>query len=213
MSQNNGKTGGVLLRAVMMCVIGCISIAGAMAETYVLDMYQKADDPAGRKFRTAKAAIEALRDGTKSEPTILIVKPGVYWLDDPDDPEVRRPKEGDNGIPYAATLKASNLVIRGEEGAADRTIFAVNRGQTQGAVGNYTMLKVTGSDIRVENVTFGNYCNVDLVYKSNPRQKKRGDSAGTDSHLPRIRQTTFQELQLRQPAEPMSVRRGEEDAV
>ena len=168
MSQNKGKTGGVLLRAVMMCVIGCISIAGAMAETYVLDMYQKADDPAGRKFRTAKAAIEALRDGTKSEPTILIVKPGVYWLDDPDDPEVRRPKEGDNGIPYAATLKASNLVIRGEEGAADRTIFAVNRGQTQGAVGNYTMLKVTGSDIRVENVTFGNYCNVDLVYKSNP---------------------------------------------
>lgn len=111
-------------------------------------------------------AVEALRatDGLSS--AVIIVSPGVYWLDDPDDPSVR--SMPDNSIPYAVTLTCDTLEIRATDPDPVNTVFAVNRGQTRGAVGNYTMLHFLGKSLTVKNMTLGNYCNVDLVYPRNP---------------------------------------------
>lgn len=105
----------------------------------------------------------------------LLVAPSVYWLDDPDDPEVRKDK---GGTPYAVKIECESLSIIGLSKSPDNIVFAINRGQTQGAVGNFTMFHFAGTSLTTENITYGNYCNVDLEYKRNPsfNCKKRKDA-------------------------------------
>lgn len=97
----------------------------------------------------------------------LTVSPGVYWLDNPDDPDVRMNPNGE-GTPYAVRINCEKLRIIGTDSDASHTVFAVNRGQTQGAIGNFTMILFRGKRLYTENITYGNYCNVDLVYDLNP---------------------------------------------
>lgn len=116
-------------------------------------------------------AVEALKAANAYSSVILEVAPGVYWLDDPDDPTVR--KMDDNSIPYAVTVTCDTLVIRATDTDPRNTVFAVNRGQTRGALGNYTMLHFTGRSLSVSNMTLGNYCNVDLVYQRDPSKNRQ----------------------------------------
>ncbi len=100
--------------------------------------------------------------------TEICIEPSVYWIDDPDDPAIRVsniPRES----PFGLKVKVDRLRLIGLSADPDDVILACNRGQTQGSDGNFTMLHFTGSDIQAENLTFGNYCNVDLVYKRNPK--------------------------------------------
>lgn len=105
----------------------------------------------------------------------LLVAPSVYWLDNPDDPDVRVDKDG---IPYAIKIKCESLNIIGLADNPEDVVFAVNRGQTQGAIGNFTMFHFDGKSLQIENLTFGNYCNTDLIYNRNPQynRKKRKDA-------------------------------------
>lgn len=126
-------------------------------------------------------ALKSLPAGTQEEPTVLNIAPGVYWIDDPDDPAIRRASEvaqgrGD-GTPYGVIVDCDHLHLRGLVTDAHDVVLACNRGQTQGALGNYTMMLIHGNGLQAENITFGNYCNVDLVYprdttQNRPRRKK-----------------------------------------
>lgn len=125
-------------------------------------------------FRSLRDALRAAED----KPGItLYIAPGVYWIDNPDDDDVRQPLPGEN-IPYGMKLKVNNLRLIGLTTHPQEVIIASNRGQTLGAVGNFTMLHFDGDDIHVENLTFGNYCNVDLVYPLNEKlnRKKRSET-------------------------------------
>lgn len=104
---------------------------------------------------------------TDSSPLTINIAPSVYWIDDPDDPAVRNPKKGSN-TPFGMELTLSHLRLIGLSDNPEDVVIACNRGQTQGANGNFTMFHITGEDIQVENLTLGNYCNVDLVYPLNP---------------------------------------------
>lgn len=117
------------------------------------------------------------------------IAPGVYWLDDPDDPAVRK---SDGGTLGACTVRCNSLTLKGIDDNPQNTVLAVNRGQTQGAIGNFTMFIFFCKNIHAENLTFGNYCNVDLDYPLNPSlsRKKRAEAivqaqlalcSGTDS--------------------------------
>jgi len=119
-------------------------------------------------FRSLKEALRA----AEKQPVTLYIAPGVYWLDDPDDSDIRRPLPGEN-IPYGMKLKISNLRLIGLTDNPEDVVIASNRGQTLGAVGNFTMLHFDGDDIQAENITFGNYCNVDLVYPLNEKLNRR----------------------------------------
>ncbi len=112
-----------------------------------------------------KDPVEAFdRINTNGSDAILLVAPSVYWLDDPDDPDVRTDK---GGTPYAVRIKCASLKIVGLSVNPEDIVFAVNRGQTQGAEGNFTMFHFSGYSLETRNITFGNYCNTDLVYPRN----------------------------------------------
>jgi hypothetical protein len=57
-------------------------------------------------------------------------------------------------------------------------VMASNRGQTIGAKGNFTMFRISGQGTSAENITFGNYCNIDLDYPLKPElnRKKRASA-------------------------------------
>lgn len=125
-------------------------------------------------FRTVAEALRYL-DG-KGNATIYI-EPYVYWLNDPDSPAIVQPAPGSN-TPFGMSLKMDNVHMIGLSPNPEDVVLASNRGQTQGANGNFTMLNIKGNGISAENITFGNYCNVDLVYARIPSlsRKKRGDA-------------------------------------
>ncbi len=104
--------------------------------------------------------------------TTIHIAPGVYWIDDPDDSAIRRPEPGEN-TPFGMKVRISRTRLVGEGDSPEDVVLACNRGQTQGADGNFTMLHITGDDIQAENLTFGNFCNVDLDYKRDPRQSRQ----------------------------------------
>ena len=109
--------------------------------------------------------------------TEIYIAPSVYWMDNPDDEAIRKPQPGE-GIPYAIEIKASRLRLIGLGESAEDVVLACNRGQTQGADGNFTMFHFLGSHVEAANITFGNYCNVDLVYpKDRSKDRKRRKDA------------------------------------
>lgn len=117
-------------------------------------------------FNEVREALAALGQYGKSAPAdtiTLSIAPGVYWVDDPDSPEVRRTSSGD-GTPYGFRVECPIVRLEGLSSDAADVVLASNRGQTQGALGNFTMLYFNSESIEARNITFGNYCSVDLDY-------------------------------------------------
>ncbi len=127
-------------------------------------------------FNSVNEAVKHLTDGSEESPMTLYIAPYVYWIDDPDDPSIRIPKEG--GIPFGLEIKCEWLKFYGLDDDPQNVVLASNRGQTMGAKGNFTMFKISGQGTSAENVTFGNYCNIDLIYPLKPGlgRKKRGSA-------------------------------------
>ena len=112
----------------------------------------------------------------------LYIAPGVYWVDDPDTPKV---VTGQNGRePFGMVIRAKKLHFIGLSSDASHIVLASQRGQMQGAVGNFTMFDFWCDTLTVENLTMGNYCNVDLDYPLDLKlsRKKRSDAI-TQAHV------------------------------
>ncbi|MBE7171653.1 MAG: hypothetical protein INR73_13765 [Williamsia sp.] len=117
-------------------------------------------------FNSVNKAAAHLTQGTEAAPMVLYLAPWVYWIDDPDDPAIRTPKEG--ATPYGLVINCEWLRFQGLTNNPENVVLACNRGQTIGAQGNFTMFRFIGQGTRAENLTFGNYCNVDLAYPLKP---------------------------------------------
>lgn len=128
-------------------------------------------------FNSIQEAANHLTDGTEENPMVLYIAPYVYWIDDPDDPEIRVPKEG-RPVPYGMEIACEWLTFRGLNAHPENVVLASNRGQTLGAKGNFTMFRFDGEGTAAENITFGNYCNVDLTYPLKPtlNRKRRANA-------------------------------------
>lgn len=126
-------------------------------------------------YNSVNKAAEDLTDGTEEVPMVLYIAPYVYWIDDPDDPEIRVPKKNEYA-PYGLIIKCEWLRFQGLTEDPQNVVLACNRGQTIGSKGNFTLFKISGQGPSSENVTFGNYCNVDLVYPLKP-ELNRGKRA------------------------------------
>ena len=117
-------------------------------------------------FTSVQEAARHLTPGTSdADRMILYIAPYVYWIDDPDDPTVRISDDGRE--PFGLKINCPWLKIVGLSDHPEHVVLAANRGQAQGAVGNFTMFFFHGDGISLNNVTLGNYCNVDLVYPLN----------------------------------------------
>ena len=145
-----------------------------------------ADDEAVAKspflFRDIREAMSQLTDGTPDDPMVVYIAPYVYWIDDPDDPTIR---VGENGHePIGLTVRCQNLHLIGLADNPRDVVLAAQRGQTQGAIGNFTMLDFYGDGLEVSNLTMGNFCNVDLEYPLNPKLgRNKRSSAITQAHV------------------------------
>ncbi|MBR6182451.1 MAG: hypothetical protein IKQ77_14740 [Prevotella sp.] len=133
-------------------------------------------------FNDFKTAVGQLADGTEEEPMVLYIAPYVYWVDDPDDPRVA---VGENGRePFGMTVRCQNLHLVGLAEDPRDVVLASQRGQTQGAVGNFTMLDFHGDGLMVSHLTMGNFCNVDLEYPLLPSLGRKKRSATiTQAHV------------------------------
>ena len=124
-------------------------------------------------FNSINEAAKHLTNGTEESPMVLYIAPYVYWIDDPDDPEIRLPDS--SGTPYGLIIECEWLRFFGLTENAGNVVLACNRGQTMGSRGNFTLFKFIGQGTGSENLTFGNYCNVDLDFPLKPAlsRKKR----------------------------------------
>ena len=133
-------------------------------------------------FNSFNKAAANFSAGTEAEPMKVYLAPYVYWIDDPDDPAIRVGKDGRE--PFGLVVKCPYLHIIGLNSHPENTVLASSRGQTQGAVGNFTMFDFWGDGLLVKDLTMGNFCNVDLEYplkKELSRKKKM--SAITQAHV------------------------------
>lgn len=154
-------------------------------------------------FNSVNKAAAQLTHGTEAAPMMLYLAPWVYWIDDPDDPAVRTPKEGTT--PYGLVINCEWLHFQGLTDNPENVVLACNRGQTIGAQGNFTMFRFIGQGTRAENLTFGNYCNVDLVYPLKPALGRASICHRTGAADPlQRRQDRGAQHALYQPAEPLS---------
>ena len=132
-------------------------------------------------YNSFAEAAKHLTDGTDESPMRIYIAPSVYWIDDPDDPYIR----GSRGErPFGMVVRCPYLELIGLNPAADAVVLASQRGQTQGAIGNFTMFDLHGDGMRFENLTMGNFCNVDLDYRLDPAQSRpKRMSAITQAHV------------------------------
>lgn len=119
-------------------------------------------------YNSLNEASKHLTNGTETAPMVLYIAPWVYWIDNPDDPQIRQPKI-DAKAPIGLEISCEWLKFQGLSDDPQNVVLACNRGQTIGANGNFTMLDIKGEGTSAENITFGNYCNIDLVYPLNPK--------------------------------------------
>ena len=128
-------------------------------------------------FKNFQKAVAHLGDSCT-----LYIAPGVYWVDNPDSPKVVR---GENGRePFGCVIRAKNIHFIGLNPNPTHIVMASQRGQTQGAIGNFTMFDIWCDSLRVENLTMGNYCNVDLDYPLKPQlSKPKRSEAITQAHV------------------------------
>lgn len=136
-----------------------ISLSG---NNYYVDGSLTADKYGSHVFKTLQEAIAAIPDGTKESPNTLYLASDVYWTDDYTKPE-RREKNDLVGLVCAQKF----LTMRGLSGNRDDVVICSDRGQNAGADGNFNTMSIS-SGFSAYDITFANYCNVDLVYARDP---------------------------------------------
>ena len=125
-------------------------------------------------FNSFNEAVKNLKAGSEDEPMTIYIAPYVYWIDNPDDEQIRRPL-AQQGIPFALTINCPWLKLYGLTQNPANVVLSANRGQSQGADGNFTLIDYVGDGLQLHNITLGNYCNIDLIYplKTELNRKRR----------------------------------------
>lgn len=132
-----------------------------------------------------------IQDGTQEAPMTVYLMPDVYWLHDPEDQKIFRGAEGDF-LPYEQKISCNWLRLIGLSEHPEEVVIAANKGQSHGCIGNYTMLHFEGDGLYLENLTIGNYCNVDLNYPGDiSKNKKKRCAAITQAQLGDVKGDRF----------------------
>ena len=112
-------------------------------------------------YNNVQDALEALNVGPESTTTkTLLIAPGVYWID--------------NGM----FVDCPFISLTGLTTNPEYVILSSNQCEGQDADDECSMLYLISEEITAANITFGNYCNTDLIYplKEQYNRKKRTES-------------------------------------
>lgn len=135
------------------------------------------DEQIGEKnyiFNDFKKAVAALTTGTEENPMNVWIAPYVYWTHDPA-------AESTTDAYQVTINNIANLHLTGLTNNPYNVVIAMNFGHDIGyAGGNPTMLRVSGScnGLELRNITFGGYCNIDLVYLPDQTLNREARNAG-----------------------------------
>ena len=162
-------------------LLPAVALAQSLDSLHIL-VDAEADSSVPHVYKTFQEAATHFKEGSADHPMTVYIRPGVYWIDDPDDPTVKVGK--DRQVPFGMTVRCPYLHLVGMGKNPEDVVLASQRGQMQGAVGNFTMFDFWVKTLRVDNLTMGNYCNVDLVYPLNPQlNRPRRSDAITQAHV------------------------------
>jgi hypothetical protein len=126
------------------------------AYDYLVDSSLPQDDPANRKFKTLQAAYAAAPAGTAQKPTVIGIKPDVYFL------------PGEPSAPASLSITKNYITLLGLTDDRRKVVLADNRGNKEGATNNGYILDVNADGFSMINLTVVNYCNLDYEYPGNP---------------------------------------------
>ncbi|MDR2840282.1 MAG: hypothetical protein LBV75_03300 [Paludibacter sp.] len=163
-------------------VDGSLSTTAISAYEYV---FNEVDDD--------KANVKALRPyvnankaaGTAANPVKVYFAPWVYWTDNPDDLTISSSSGETNrhGLD-GAVLNVNYIEFIGLTSNRSNVILCGNRGQSNGSNGNWNVFSLTASSFYTENITYGNYCTVDLVFPLKPELNRvRRTNNGVQAQL------------------------------
>ena len=122
-------------------------------------------------YNSFKQAMGHLVDGTPTDPMEVYIAPYVYWIHNPNSQSTTDP--------YGMYIDCDYLHITGLTDDPYNVVIAGNYGHNEGYDGgNWTMFSMSGDGLELKNLTFGDYCNVDLVYPLDPslNVQKRTDN-------------------------------------
>jgi hypothetical protein len=125
------------------------------AYDYLVDSSLQQDDPAQKKFKTLQAAYAAAAAGTADHPTVIGIKPDVYFL-----------RGGDTEA--SMTITKNYITLLGLTDDRRKVVLADNRGNKEGASNNGYILMVNATGFTMMNLTLVNYCNLDYEYPGDP---------------------------------------------
>jgi hypothetical protein len=127
----------------------------AYSYDYLVDGSLPQDDPAHNQFKTLQAAYAAAPAGTPDKPTVIGIKPDVYFL-----------RGGDTDA--SLTITKNYITLLGLTNDRRNVVLADNRGNKEGASNNGYMLVVNSTGFTMMNLTLVNYCNLDYEYPGDP---------------------------------------------
>jgi hypothetical protein len=115
--------------------------------------------PENNIYKTVQEAYNAAPEGTEDNPTVIKIEPGVYLMNGDD-------KENGLGI------YKNYLTFIGDSTDANDIVFADNRGNNQGASGNWNSASVVSNctGLVMKNISIYNYCNIDVPFAKDPSQ-------------------------------------------
>lgn len=127
----------------------------AYAYDYLVDSNLPKDKPAKREFRTLQAAYAAAPAGTPEKPTVIGIKPGVYFI------------RGGKTAP-GMTITKNYITLLGLTNDRRNVVLADDRGNEEGASNNGYVLVVRADGFTMMNLTLVNYCNLNYDYPGDP---------------------------------------------
>ncbi len=133
------------------------------AYDFLVDSSLAQDVPAQKKFKTLQAAYAAAPAGTPDHPTVIGIKPDVYFL-----------RGGDTEA--SMTITKNYITLLGLTDNRRKVVLADNRGNKEGASNNGYILMVNATGFSMINLTLVNYCNLDYEYPGDPSKNLKARS-------------------------------------
>jgi hypothetical protein len=127
----------------------------AYSYDYLVDGSLRQDNPAQKKYSTLQAAYAAAPAGTPAKPTVIGIKPGVYFI-----------RGGDTAT--GMTITKDYITFVGLTDDRRNVVLADNRGNKEGASNNGYIFMVNDTGFTMMNLTVVNYCNLDYEYPGDP---------------------------------------------
>ncbi len=132
----------------------------AFAYDYLVDGSLTQDDPAAKRYTTLQAAYAAAPAGSPDKPTVIGIRPGVYFI-----------RGGDTAA--GMTITKDYITILGLTDDRRNVVLADNRGNKEGASNNGYIFMVNNIGFTMMNLTVVNYCNLDYEYPGDPSRNLR----------------------------------------